>query len=65
MLVCSGFKVLRSFNRSGGGNLRSIIEKSGRGFSIWIRFEDLNLDYLFERVEICCRDEDLVRSSKA
>ena len=48
-----------------GGKLRGIIEERGRGLSAWIRFRDLSLCCLFERVETCCRDEGLVRWRKA
>ena len=48
-----------------GGELRAVIEERGRGLSTWIRFGDLSLRCLLEGVEICCRDEDLMRWSKA
>ena len=38
--------------------------EKGRGFSDWIRFEDLSLRLLLEGVEDCCRDEGLERWSK-
>lgn len=47
-----------------GGMLRGIIEERGRGLSAWIRFGDLSLCCLLERVETCT-DEGLVRWSKA
>ena len=58
----------KSFNLSVevvGRNLRGVIEARGKGLSTWIRFGDLGLRYLLEGVEHCCRDEDLVRWSKA
>ena len=47
-----------------GGKLRGIIEERGRGLSAWIRFGDLSLCCLLERVETC-RDEGLVMWRKA
>lgn len=36
----------------------------GKGFSTWMRFGDISLLYLLERVEACYRDEGLLRWSK-
>lgn len=38
--------------------------EQSRGFSTWMRFGDISLLYLLERVEACYRDEGLLRWSK-
>lgn len=38
-----------------------MIVEGGRGFSTWMRFGDIGLLYLLERVEACYRDEGLLR----
>lgn len=48
-----------------GGKLRGIIEEKQKDFLAWIRFGDLSLRCLLEGMETCCRDEVLVRWSKA
>ena len=47
-----------------GGRLRGVVVESERGFSRWVRFEELDLGCLLVGVEACCRDVGLSRWTK-
>ena len=43
------------------GKLKGLIVERGKGLSAWIRFGEVSLGRLLERVEACCREEGALR----